>query len=401
MKDVLRIAIVDPSDSSRETLRNMLLGVESVWLEADCTRYEFFLDVLQQSIPDVAVVSLDADSTKALQLIADIGAQCPNVPILAVSGKNDGQCILQALRNGAKEFLTAPVNLQELLTALKRLGSATRATVGDSGSIANTAKTQSMVIAVLGSRGGVGCTSIAVNLGCTLAQEPGLNVALIDLDLALGDSDVALDLMPDYTLSDVALNVDRLDMTFLRRSLCQHATGLSLLPHPVQVEDAALIQEDQLQRVIGLLRTSYTHLILDLSKAMTKTDFAAMNAADLILLIGQQELSSLRNIVRMLMSFNGNPALADRVRIVLNQAGADRDISLVKAEETIGKPIFWQIPIDARAMSESRNAGVPLLQHAPKSKVQQSIQGLADLLLNKEVDQPNQKKERRKLFSFM
>src|SRR5207253_4538561 len=102
MKDVSRIAIVDPSDSTREPLRNMLLGVESVWLEADCARYEFFLDVLQQSSPDVAVVAIDADTTKALLLISEIHAQCPMIPVLAVSGKNDGQCILQALRNGAK-----------------------------------------------------------------------------------------------------------------------------------------------------------------------------------------------------------------------------------------------------------------------------------------------------------
>jgi len=65
---------------------------------------------------------------------------------------------------------------------------------------------------------------------------------LIDLDLALGDADVALDLMADYTLADVALNIDRLDMTFLRRSLSKHSTGLSLLPHPVQMEDVSLIR---------------------------------------------------------------------------------------------------------------------------------------------------------------
>ena len=97
---------------------------------------------------------------------------------------------------------------------------------------------------------------------------PNNNVALLDLDLALGDADVALDLMPDYTLADVALNIDRLDMTFLRRSLVKHSTGLSLLPHPVQMEDVGLIREEHLQRVIGLLRASYTHLILDLSKGM-------------------------------------------------------------------------------------------------------------------------------------
>src|SRR5207248_1059645 len=134
------------------------------------------------------------------------------------------------------------------------------------------ARTDSQVIAILGSRGGVGCTSVGVNLGCTLAQEKNYSVALVDLDLALGDADVALDLMPDYTLADVALNVERLDMTFLKRSLSKHSTGLSLLPHPVQMEDIGLIQEDHVQRLIGLLRASYTHLVLDLSKRFTAMD---------------------------------------------------------------------------------------------------------------------------------
>ena len=111
------------------------------------------------------------------------------------------------------------------------------------------AKAESLVVSVVGSRGGIGCTSLAVNLGCILAQDPNYNVALVDLDLALGDADVALDLIPDYTLADVALNIERLDMTFLRRSLSKHACGLSLLPHPVQMEDICLIHEDHLGRV--------------------------------------------------------------------------------------------------------------------------------------------------------
>jgi pilus assembly protein CpaE len=217
MKDVQRIAIVDPMDSTREPLRNLLLGVESVWLEAECSRYEFFIDVAKQSRPDIVVVALDADHNKALQLIAQLGVDCPGLPILAVSARGDGQSILQALRAGAKEFLTQPVVLEELLLALQRLK---QTRVGADGTPANgSGKVESLVVAIVGSRGGVGCTSIAVNLGCNLAQHKEHNVALIDLDLALGDADVALDLIPDYTLADVAINIDRLDMTFLRRSL--------------------------------------------------------------------------------------------------------------------------------------------------------------------------------------
>ncbi len=251
---------------------------------------------------------------------------------------------------------------------------------------------ESLTIAILGSRGGVGCTSLAVNLGATLAQDPNHRTALIDLDLALGDADVALDLMGDHTLADVALNIDRLDLQFLRRSLSQHACGLSLLPHPVQLEDASLIREDHLQRVIGLLRASYTHLVLDLSKSFSPTDVTALRMADLILLVAQLDLSSLRNVVRMMVTLGADDNMANKVQIILNRVGSETDISLKKAEETIGKPIYWQIPNEPKPMIESRNNGTPLLMYAPKCKAQQSIAGLAEAVCGKQLQAPVKEK---------
>jgi pilus assembly protein CpaE len=398
MRDVQRIAIVDPSDTTREELRNVLLGMESVWLDAECSRYEFFFDVIQGSHPDVVVISLDSDQNKAMALISQLATEVPDLPILAISARGDGQAILQALRNGAREFLTAPVVLEELLKALHRLQrTGSNGTPRPDG--APVSRQESQVIAILGSRGGVGCTSLAVNLGATLAQDQRNSVALVDLDLALGDADVALDLIADYTLADVVLHVDRLDMQFLRRSLCKHSSGMFLLPHPVQMEDASLIREDHLQRVINLLRASYTHLILDLSKTYTTTDQTALTLADSILLVAQLELSSLRNVVRMLMTLSSNDALADKVQVVLNRVGMESDITLKKAEETIGKPIFWQVPNDPRTMQDARNQGVPLVQHAPRSKVHQSLVGLAEALTGKPTLAGKEKSSRWALFS--
>jgi pilus assembly protein CpaE len=370
----------------------VLLGMESVWLEAECSRYEFFGDVIAQANPDVVVISLDSDQNKALALITGLTQEAPDLPILAISARGDGQAILQALRSGAREFLTAPVVLEELLKALNRLQRAQAAVASVNGG-PTTSRTESQVIAILGSRGGVGCTTIGVNLGTTLAQDPSHSVALVDLDLALGDADVSLDLLADYTLADVALNVDRLDMQFLKRSLCKHASGLSLLPHPVQIEDAGLIREDHLQRVIGLLRASYSHLIMDLSKTFSQTDVTALRMADVILLVGQLELSSLRNVVRMLTTLGNDPQLGEKVRVVLNRVG-NGSITVKKAEETIGKAIFWQIPDDARSVTEARDQGMPLIQHAPRSRAQQSFAGLAQALLGKSLKQAASPKTR-------
>jgi pilus assembly protein CpaE len=399
---VQRIAIVDPSDATREPLRNLLLGVEAVWLEAECSRYEFFIDVARQSCPDAVVITLDADHNKALQLIQQLTAEFPHMPILAVSARGDGQSILQALRSGAKEFLTAPVVLEELLLALQRLrASRTSSSGGETaGGLNGVTRNETLVVSVVGSKGGVGCTSLAVNLGCCMAQDAKYNVALVDLDLALGDANVSLDLIPDYTLADVAMNVDRLDMQFLRRSLCKHETGLSLLPHPVQMEDIALIHDEHLGRVIGLLRASYSHLIFDLSKRFTPTDLTAMRMSDVIVLVGQLELTSLTNVVRMLHTMDKEEGLGEKVKVVMNRVGADdSDIPMEKAQETIGKPIYWQVPNDQKAMLGARNAGVPLILHAPKSRTHQSLVGLGNALCGKTPAEPP-KKERRSFFSF-
>jgi pilus assembly protein CpaE len=241
-----------------------------------------------------------------------------------------------------------------------------------------------MVIAVTGATGGVGSTSLAVNLGCTLASDPEHSVVLVDLDLCLGDADVFLDTIPEYTLTDVAQNVARLDLTLLKRSLTKHDSGLYLLPRPVQLEDARLITTDDMTRVIGLLKATFTHIIIDTSKGFNALDMFAMREADTVLLVTQLDLPCLRNVVRLMMSFKETGKLDDKVKIIVNRVGYETgQISLKKAQETVGREIYWQIPNDYRVMVEVRNNGVPLIQQAPKAAITQSICQLGNALCGK------------------
>ncbi|HEX5446379.1 MAG TPA: response regulator, partial [Pirellulales bacterium] len=121
MSNVLRLAIVDPSDPTRDSLKTMLLGMDRVWLEAECSRYEFFADVVAQTHPDIGIVALDQDPDKALDLVARLNETSPECAILVVSASTDGKLILRAMRAGAKEFLNAPVRLQDLLDSLDRI----------------------------------------------------------------------------------------------------------------------------------------------------------------------------------------------------------------------------------------------------------------------------------------
>jgi pilus assembly protein CpaE len=376
MSNVLRLAIVDPNDSQREALKSLLLGMDMIWLEAECSRYEFFSDVVAQTNPDIGLVAIDSDTQKGLDLVRKLAAVSPECAVLVVSASSDGSLILQALRAGAKEFLTQPIRIEDLLGALGRI-SERRFGQGEN------KPRGCQVIAVAGAIGGVGTTSLAVNLGCALAQKEKNSVALLDLDLCLGDADVFLDTIPDYTLVDVAQNVTRLDFTLLKRSLTKHSSGLYLLPRPVQLEDVALITSVDLQRVIGLMKATFTHLVLDLSKGYSPIDMVALEMANHILLTTQLDLPCLRNVVRLMMSFNEMEGIADKVKIVVNRVGLDTShITLKKAEETIGKEIFWELPNDYRTMIEARNNGVPLIEQAPKAAITQAIVLLAKTLTN-------------------
>jgi len=389
-----RIAIVDPTESTRESLRTLLLGVDFVWLEAECARYEYFFDVIQQSMPDLAIVALDADKNKALQMIGQLSVEHPRLPILTIS--HDHQALLQSLQRGAKYFLTHPVGLEDMLAALRRaLGesSGTDTQQPSMGGAASRQPTGSTMIAVLGSRGGVGTTSLAVNLAATLASDPNNGVALIDLDLALGDADIALEVsgIDNISIADLARNIERLDMNFLRRAMVRHEeTGLAILRHPLEIADVSLIHEGHVERVLNLLKMSYSHLVVDLSKSLLPTDLMTLRMADQILLVAQLELSSLRNVVRLIHSFGAEDNLAEKVRVVINRVGAEsleEGISLKKAEEVVGKPIFWQVPNDTKAMIAARVAGSPLVKHSPKSRAQLAINGLAAAVCGKPSNQ--------------
>lgn len=374
MSNVLRLAIVDPSDSSRNAIKNMLMGMEVVWLEAECSRYEFFADVVAQTTPDIGVICLDSNPEKGLKLMESLRESAPDCNILVVSANTDGQVILRAMRAGAKEFLTQPLRVEDLVAALDRIGAAKFGTGTGGGR-------SSQVIAIAGTTGGVGTTSIAVNLGCILAQEKRNSVVLLDLDLSLGDTDVFLDTIPDYTIVDVAQNVSRLDIQLLKKSLTKHSSGLYLLPRPVQLQDISLITPDDFTRVLGLFKATFSHIVLDLSKSYSPLDIAALKAAKDVLLVTQLDLPCMRNVVRLLMSFGEIEGLKDKVKILVNRVGLDAgQISLKRAQETMGKDIFWQLPNDYRTMVEIRNNGIPLIDHNPKAGITQALKALADML---------------------
>ena len=372
MIEPLRIAMVDPEDQSRELLRQLLEGMSDLVLESECSRYELFVSLVEQTEPDIAIISLDTDIEKSLLVIQQINRESPATSILVSSSNTDGQLILRVIRAGAQEYLTVPINADDLIAAVNRVRRSRQDTSQED-------RRECEVIAVAGANGGVGSTSVAVNLGCVLAENKENSVALLDLDLALGDADVFLDLMPEYTLFDLVQNVARLDIELLHQSMTKHESDLFLIPRPADLHESELISPESLTRVIDLMKESFTHLIIDVSKTYNSLDRISMEAANRILLLTQLDLPGLRNTVRMLMNFDESEKIKDKVEVVVNRTGFEAgQISLRKAKETLNREIYFQIPNDFRTMVDGRNNGIPLVIQSPKAGITHAFRRLAD-----------------------
>ncbi|MBL8891225.1 MAG: response regulator [Planctomycetaceae bacterium] len=377
MSNHLKFVLCEPKKPVRESLSKMLSSMGYLFLEAECSSYSALNDAIAAAIPDLVVIGIDEDYAQALALIRKIHGQLPDTAIMAVSGKNDGPTILETMRAGAGEFLNTPVEMSDLAEAVPRLCGA---------KIHKTESSSTGVIAVAGVTGGVGATSMAVNIAAYLAQDPANSVALVDLDLSVGDADIFLDCIPEYTLIDVASNVSRLDLSLMKKSMTRHESGVYLLPRPVSLLDNEIVTPDNLGRVLSVLKSAFSHLVIDVSKSYTPVDLVALNFADHIVLVTQLDLPCLRNVVRLLMSFDEYHGLKEKVKVVVNRSNLQSNqISIKKAEETIGQAFYWQIPNDYQTMAAVRNNGVPLVMQAPQANITQSVTGLTNSLLNLHV----------------
>jgi pilus assembly protein CpaE len=364
-----RIVVIDPDESSRRELEQMLAALGTVQLLGPVASYQDAERAGSCRQAELAVVGLDANPAEGIRLVQHLARS--GTPVLPASHSRDGSLILQAIRAGAREFLTLPATAAELAEILPRV--AQPATEGPGSPVL-----QSRLIAVLGAAGGVGCTTVATNLATCLARDPAREVVLVDLDLILGAVDACLDLVPDQTLADVAGCVDRLDLTLLKRALSRHDSGLYVLPGAATLEEAAKIDHEAIRRVLEKLQEAFPIVVTDLSKSLQACDFAALELAETILLVVQLEPACLRNATRLMALLRSFDGLEEKVKIVANRVGSTScDIGPKKAEELLKRPVSCLITNDTKTFALARARGVPVETVASGSHAHRDFLALA------------------------
>ncbi|NJB67258.1 pilus assembly protein CpaE [Desulfobaculum xiamenense] len=298
--------------------------------------------------------------------------------VFVTAADKNPDLIIAAMRTGVSEFLPCPVRQQDLHAALKRF-TARRNGQQHAEKPAAEEKRAGRIIHVIGGKGGVGSTTIAVNIAVEIAaQNPELPISLVDMRYPLGEVPLFLDLEYANTWGEAARDISRLDATFLASLMARYRNGLDVLPAPSRREEAEAVSPQAVATLMKQLKTSYDTVIVDGSPYPDDVSLAAMEEADTILMVLVLSLPCLANVRKLLETFDSmSPGLSGKVRLVVNRHLSKAEISVAEAEELLGRKTSWLIENDYAATLSAINQGRPLTECAPSSPVARNLARLA------------------------
>lgn len=296
----------------------------------------------------------------------------PSAPFIIGTAANATQeLILGALRAGIPEFVPAPVQSEEFDVAVRRLLRR----------MEPVQRTRGTLIAVYSGKGGLGTTTMAVNLATAIAREqPAARVALVDFVVVGGDVRVMLDLKPSYDIGDLVMKVDRIDGELLSSLMTPGPAGLHVLASSDRPEVQDLIEGSATGTILAQLRAHFHFVVLDLEHYLGERTIGALDAADRIVLVTQLSVPALRSTQRTLDLFNRLGYPPTKVQVVVNRSNAESALTIGDAETVLGRRISAKLPNDFSACAEATTKGVPVLVHEPGSSLSSGFVQLASTL---------------------
>ena len=318
--------------------------------------------------PHIAILDL-GDSTTGVRVVQALSHEAPDVSLLVVGPALAADELLEVIRAGASEYLPRPFEAEELSQAVQRIRRRAKNILPE------TKIERGDVTTVFSPKGGVGVTTIAVNLAVALHEETDKDVLLLDLASSLGTAALSMGLQPRYSYLDVIQNFHRMDDELLESFLEVHETGVRVLASPPKTQDQNGPSMDEVMALLRFCRRHFGHVVVDAGHSLTSAvDTAFMDSTHRIV-VATPELPTLRNIHKALDTLS---SAEDRSppRLVLNQYSEGLGITLKDVEEGLGFSLDSVIARDADLISESINLGRPALL-AGRSNFRQSITTLA------------------------
>lgn len=294
--------------------------------------------------PDVVILDVREKNTVPAS-VGMLRRQHPSTGVVIVAAALEPALMLEAMRAGVTEFLTVPMTASDLHAAINRVTAL--GAVGSKGE----------VFAFVGAKGGVGTTTVAVNIATAMAQlEPG-STLLIDLHLAYGDAAVFLGTEPRYSVLDALENVQRLDKAFFSGLVGQSRSGLALLASSDRASTTP-VDSASVRSLIEAASRHYAYVLLDVPRTDVMLD--ALESSSRVIVVANQELATVRAATRLSASLRQRYG-RDRLSVVISRFDQQSDIAQSDVERVLGSPVAFTFPSNYRIALDALNAGRPLV----------------------------------------
>lgn len=378
----IQIFALHQTHQGAERLRELAAAAPAarlVGLEGSIEEFEAKAVKLQ---PQLLLVELSGKINGMAEVLERLRREVPSGAVMALAQSRDPDDIIAAMRLGVREYLTEPTPPAAFNDAVLRLLRQNAARGGAAGSL----------LAVMGVKGGVGASLVALNLAWCFSRDPKLSVALVDLDLQAGELAVLLDQEPERDLSEAAVNFERLDAAFMAGLLLEVSPGLRLLPAPTDPATAEDVHPKHVMHALDYLCDAHGLVVVDLPSRLDEAGLMALDRADAILLVLEPSLLGLAAAKRLISLFERLGHSAEKRRLAVNRHGIKGGLGRAEIERVLGVRAEALLPDDSRLILQAVNSGRPVCRQWPRAKWSRRLAALAESLASSLVA-PREKAE--------
>ena len=321
----------------------------------------------------VDVVLVDLDLPNALGLLREITAALPHLTLLALVTPQHLTDLQEALIAGAASFVTFPVDATQFTTTVMR--------VVQEGPRRAAHPARGRLVAVAGLKGGVGRTTLAVNMAVALRQHVDDDVVLVEAHHGLSDVALMLNLLPRHTLATLSQEMN-VDADVLQGHLQVHASRVKVLAAPPDVSQLVELPVETWRSILGQLVEIAPYVVADTSTVADALLSEVLTLADDIVVMTGPDLAGLRSAVALLKSMDEESNVHGRTHVVLNRAGVRGGVNEAAAARQLGEALAASIPDDEALATFALNRGVPYVLSHPQSILGRKVQGFTERLFD-------------------
>lgn len=376
LSNLVRALVIDSDHGGLDQLKKLLEATQRVEICAETTSYALAASQIDRHTPGFVFFTIGSDIEAAYTCIKKFRSNHPTLRIICIGPTNDSDIILNCFRSGADEFLVKPLSNEDVVEVLQRLGEQPKIQKQESRSIGR-------VIAVWGSRGGAGVTTIAGNLADNLAQSK--STVIVDLNENQGDLSLFFDLQPSFSLQDLWGSGERLDLSLVDSVTTEHESGLRLLLQPYEKENG-LHNPDELSKLMLILREQYECVVLDVGHDFDVIGMLLPFIHELYLVVNQN-VPSLFLATQKRKWLEEREFSMDNLFLIVNGFQHRNSVTRQHITKGIGLPISILIRHDEASVLSAMNQGIPLRKIAKRGKAHVDIERLSHQILKTQAQE--------------